>query len=89
MHNEKCQLAGTTTTIKKGGFIGLEYQVEDWWDRVYGKSWMDSNGNPAAMNYGVRAGLEDLPLNDEVLYGKIGPFGHLVHMSEIGDVEVV
>jgi hypothetical protein len=38
---------------------------------------------PRALIYSFRVGYSGLPLDDEVLYGKIGPFGHLVHISEI------
>lgn len=62
---------------------GAEYRVEGYWKDVAGKSWMDSEGNPAALNYAMRAGMTGLPIDDNVLYGKIGPFGHLVHVSEI------
>lgn len=67
---------------------GTEYQVEDWWDRVSGKSWTDSDGNPAALEYAFRAGATNLPIDDEVLYGKIGSLGHLVHISEVVTQEV-
>lgn len=47
---------------------------------------MSADGNPACMNYAIRAGFSDLPTDDEVLYGKIGGFGHLVHISEIEEI---
>jgi hypothetical protein len=90
MHNISSELSGKTVTIKADAehfqvsdFGGSEFRVEDWWDRVYGKSWSKSDGNPAALVYCFRAGFLGLPLDDEVLYGKIGPFGHLIHISEI------
>lgn len=58
-------------------------RVEDYWDRLTGKSWMFSDGNPAALIYGLRSGLNDLPLDDEVIYVKLNGFGHLVHQSEL------
>lgn len=63
--------------------VPLEYVVEGYWDEITGKSWMWSDGNIAAMNYGMRSGLKGLPVDDEVLYGKIGALGYLVHVSEI------
>lgn len=57
--------------------------LEDWWDRVYGKSWMYSEGNPAALNYAYRSGTNGLPINDEVVYVKINGMGELVHESEL------
>lgn len=60
-----------------------DFTVEDWWDRIAGDSWMDSDGNPAAINYALRAGSQGLPLDDEVVYGKINSMGYLVHVSEV------
>lgn len=68
------------TVLKIGG---SEFRVEDWWINVAGMSWTVARGNPAALNYGARSGLFGLPLDDEVLYGKIGHFGYLVHVSEV------
>lgn len=89
-NTEVSPLAGKVVRIKAGithpqvsGFGGSEYHVEDWWDRVAGKSWMDCNGNPACLIYAMRSGFDGLPTDDQVLYGKIDGLGHLVHMSEI------
>jgi len=87
LHQEPSKLAGKTVKLKEG--IGEEienqqYTVEDWWDKVTGGSWKDATGNPAALKYAMRSGLNgDANFDDEVLYGKVGPFGHLVHISEI------
>lgn len=42
---------------------------------------MDSNGNPAAMMYAIRTGSQDfdVPIDNEVVYGKIGSLGYLCH----------
>ncbi|PQM51799.1 hypothetical protein C5U48_12790 [Mycolicibacter virginiensis] len=61
----------------------VEYHVEDWWDRLAGGSWMFADGNPAAMAYAVRSAFKGLPIDNEVLYGKVGALGYLVHVSEI------
>ncbi len=89
IHRESSPLAGKTVKIKLGcihpqikDFSGSDYRVEDWWDKIAEQSWMDSDGNPACLIYAMRS-ASVLPLDDEVLYGKIGPFGHLVHLSEI------
>lgn len=82
IHDTPSPLAGTTITVDIGDGP-QDYRVEDWWERLTGKSWMNSDGNPAAMNYAIRCGLDRLPTDDEVLYGKIGAFGHLVHVNEI------
>jgi hypothetical protein len=93
MHEEAHPLAGRVVKIREGvtdpgqGAVigGVEYELEDWWDRLTGGSWMFANGNPAAMHYGIRQGTMDnpSPIDDEVVYGKIGSFGHLVHVTEI------
>lgn len=85
MHTEKHPLAGKTVKIKTGQLKDAEYRIEDWWDLLTGGSWGDAEGNPAALKYAIRAGLDDVPSDDEVLYGKIGSLGHLVHTSELGE----
>jgi len=80
----KSPLAGKIVKIISGAFKGCDFQVEDWWENVSGKSWMFCQGNPACLEYAIRAGLkDDLPTDDEVLYGKIGGLGKLIHISEI------
>lgn len=83
-------LSGQTVTVStEAKLFGqaettLNYRVEDWWIRATGKSWMYSDGNPAAMGYGIRSGLAGLPINDDVVYGHTPDgLGHLVHISEI------
>ncbi|HPF41806.1 MAG TPA: hypothetical protein PK093_24495 [Phycisphaerae bacterium] len=92
IHSEPHPLAGKTVRIKQGlshphveDFGGSEFRCEDYWDRVSGGSWTTANGNPACLVYAMRTGMsqERPPIDDEVLYGKIGYFGHLVHVSEI------
>lgn len=87
-------LAGQTVTlnIKPSGnprlddeLKGQQYRIEDYWQNVAGKSWMDCNGNPACLKYAMRAGFAHLPTDNEVVYGKVGSFGHLIHISELGD----
>ncbi|SCZ14064.1 hypothetical protein SAMN02799641_05730 [Rhodococcus erythropolis] len=83
IHTEPHPLAGQTVEIKQIDGETLEYRLEDWWDRVYGSSWMFADGNPAALNYAMRAGFAGLPVDNEVVYGKAGAFGQLIHVSEI------
>jgi len=94
LHAEPSPLAGTTIQVDMRQPSGkpsesVEYRVEDWWDRLGQGSWMWAQGNPACLNYAIRTGLADelVPLDDEVLYGKIGGFGHLIHVSEIATKE--
>lgn len=84
IHPTPCPMAGKTLQWQNEPFI-----VEDWWDRVSGGSWAWAKGNPAALIYAMRLIGTDIPDNDEVVYGKRGGLGHLVHVSElteIGDV---
>src|SRR6266540_4378071 len=94
MHNESSDLAGKTVRIKEGVrdpmqamvLPGELYRIEDWWDKLTGKSWQEATGNIAALKYAIRAAYNFLSPDDEVLYGHIGAFGHLVHISEIEEV---
>jgi len=88
-HKEPHPMAGKTVRIKKEAkhfqvpdFGGSEFVVEDWWDRVSGQSWMVCDGNPACMVYAMRSAGQT-PIDNEVVYGKIGLLGHLVHTQEI------
>jgi hypothetical protein len=85
IHPEPFEGAGKTFALK---IDGIEIRVEDYWDRIAGKSWMDAEDNPAAIRYGIRSGSTGLPFDDEVVYGKVGcsGLGHLVHVSELGEV---
>lgn len=79
-------LAGKHVKIKNANdpnLDGCEFYVEDWWVNVAGQSWKTCDGNPACMAYCGRVIRSGLPLNDEVVYGKIGSFGYLVHDSEL------
>lgn len=84
-HSKKHELAGKTVTIKNGDLKGKEYTIEDYWDRLSDVSWGMADGNPACMIYALRTGMQEfrVPRDDEVLYGKIGFLGHLVHVSEL------
>ncbi|WP_091086227.1 hypothetical protein [Micromonospora nigra] len=85
MIRDRHPLAGQTVrlTASDARLAGKEYRVEDWWQNVTGGSWMDATGNPAALTYAMRSALAGLPLDNEVLYGKVAGRGHLVHVSEI------
>ena len=94
-HTEPHPRAGETVRLRedfKGGVAdpqpGTEFIIEDWWDseRIGGRSWMDTTGNPTCIKYAVRIGVFGLPTDNEVLYGKDPHgLGHLVHVSEIED----
>lgn len=73
--------------IVLGTLKGNEYLVEGYWDELTGKSWLETDFRPAIMNYAFRTStekhLKEYEYSEEVLYGKIGIYGHLVHVSEI------
>jgi hypothetical protein len=85
MHSEKSPLAWQTISVDIGRGSVEQYEVEDWWDHLAGNSpyAMEFLGNWACKNYIARVAARGLPQDDEVLYGKIGGLGHLVHLSEI------
>jgi hypothetical protein len=88
---EKHPLAGKTVILKISGpdpvgFNGSSFRVEDWWINVAGKSWMFCDGNPTCLGYAVRSAVARLPIDDDVLYGKVGGLGHIFHESELGEV---
>lgn len=69
----------------------LDFCIEDWWQNITGKSWMQSDGNPAAIIYAFRIGKRCgcVPIDNEVLYGKIDGLGYLFHVSELCLPEVI
>lgn len=89
LHDSKHPNAGQVVKIAEGTkhpqyeVGGADFLLEDWWDRVTGRSWMDANGNPAAMIYAIRSGSSGLPLNNEVVYGKIDGMGCIFHVTEL------
>ena len=83
---DSSKLAGKTVLIKEGEFKGQEFKVENWQVLAYGHSWMGAKGNPAALKYAMRSGFNGLPTDDNVYYGHIGVFGHMIHASEVGGV---
>ena len=66
---------------------GDAFVLEDWWDRLGQGSWMFCQGNPACLKYAMRSGFgpNPTPIDNEVVYGKVGRYGHLIHISELGD----
>lgn len=79
---KRSEYAGKTVKIRALAPLigGQDYRVEDWWQNVSGRSWMDSQAR-AAFEYALRA--IGSPIDDEVLYGKVDGLGYLVHISEI------
>ncbi len=86
IHTTESPLAGKSVQIETGVLSGHTLHVEDWWDRVAGKSWMHCDGNPACLAFAMR---EPTPLDNDVLYGKIGNAGTLVHVSMLAAEETL
>jgi hypothetical protein len=94
MHDNAHTLAGKTVELKlKGNHHQIHpntdrIEIEDWQDRITGKPWRTSDveGNPAAIVYGLYIEHAGLPDDDEVVYGKIGLQGFIIHDSELGDI---
>jgi hypothetical protein len=86
VHSQPFEGAGKTYALDAKGIDSETIRVEDYWDRVTGQSWMFASGNPSALKYAVRAGVAGIPADDEVVYGKVDGFGHIVHVSELGEV---
>lgn len=87
-HTQPHPLAGKVVhaTIRRiDGDATTQLRVEDWWDRISGRSWLTADGNPAAMQYAFRAGFAGITLDDEVVYCHYlnTGIGQLVHDSEI------
>lgn len=92
---EKSVYAGKTVKIKNGvgkglmvpDMSGMDFVVEDWAENLLGCPWWAANGNPAAMEYAVRTGVNgrnnNVPDDDEVLGGKVGIYSHLFHVNEL------
>lgn len=90
IHTKSHPQAGQTVRIKSTAthpqletFGGSDFRLEDWWDIMANKSWMHCDRNPWCLIYAIRSASNNLPTDDEVVYGKIGSFGHLVHVSEL------
>ena len=68
--------------LKKYGNATPDIQIECTDQETWGKSWKVMQGNISAMLYGMRSGMENLPLSGQVFYGKVGSMGELFHESE-------
>lgn len=84
MHSEPHPLAGQAVRLADGDTQAV---VEDWADRVFGRSWMDMDGNPLAFTYAVRSAADGLPIDNNVLYCKLDNTAYLVHVSELAPAE--
>lgn len=95
---DKHPLAGKKVRIKLKGKgqgqlqDGCVFRVEDWQVRMSNRPWFEMSGNPACVNYAMRAGAAMLPLDTDCVYGHVIcaddqiSLGYIVHISELGEV---
>lgn len=84
IHPEPHPQAGQTVELVDARFlIGSKVTIEDWYDRLDGRSWQERR-KPVEVIYGAYATRYGLPLDDEVVYGKNeNDCGCILHQSEI------
>ncbi|MBA7624549.1 hypothetical protein ES703_31958 [subsurface metagenome] len=68
---------------KKYGTCNPLFVVEGTDKELFGCFWGGLNKNPTALFYGIRSGLEGLPLGGQVYYGHIEGVAELVHETEL------
>lgn len=90
IHTFPHPLADRPVTLIENNSLGIPtteiYMIEDWWDSITGHSWQIATGNPAALEYSLRIANTSIPLDDEVVYGKLKGLGILIHVSEIASI---
>lgn len=82
---DKHPLAGQTLRVACSSCDAEKvFTVDDWFENAMGISWKDCPNNPACLNYALRANHFGIPLDEDVVYGKL-PAGeiHLVHNLEL------
>ena len=62
---------------------GALFRVVGDWKATAGQSWLECEGSLECCRYAMRMGYNDLPIDDEVVYGYINDELHLVHKSEL------
>lgn len=81
IHNEAHALAGQTVVLNSGPYAGSEYQIQDYYDRVFDRSWKNDGASPVVMEYAMQGLFYSIPYDDEVLYGESGGVARLVHIK--------
>ncbi|QSR16034.1 hypothetical protein CA833_02285 [Novosphingobium sp. KA1] len=83
MHRKAHPLAGQAVVVASGTYEGQVFEIEDWWDRVAGESWIDCDENPVCVEYAMRAGADFDPLDDEVVLGHLGDLEAIMHARHL------
>jgi len=89
--NQIYKIKGNSKYFKnKYGTSNPEIKIEGTDKEALGHSWMIADGNPAAMLFAMRSGLEGLAFDSQtqVYYGKIDGLGELVYESELEKISV-
>ena len=83
--NTKYKILGKSKYFKgKYGTFNPIIIIEDLAIKVFGESWGIMNGNPTAMLFGMRAGMEDLNGADkDVYYEKVDGLAELIELKEL------
>ena len=92
MHKEPHPHASRIVKLKNGiepfngvDFSGKNFRIEDWWDclaDIDNPDWRKSK-LVACVLYSIRSSKTSLPIDNEVVYGKLAGLGHLIHVSEL------
>lgn len=83
---DKHPLAGKRVRLRTWDGDPLNGQinvVEDWWANVKGPQETSADESPAMLHYMVRSELCRLPVDELVVYGKVGALAYIVHEREI------
>jgi hypothetical protein len=79
MHPNKHQLSDTEVVVVTNG---KKRTVNDWFDRIHGKSWKDGN-TIAILIYKVRVKRDQLPVDDEVVQCNDGALYHVTELFPV------
>lgn len=87
---KKFKIKKDSTHKQFPNFGGSIIRIEGYWNEVHGKSWKEGigEGNPAAIIYSLRMIDNNLPYDENVLYGHTEDgLGHLVHECELEEIK--
>lgn len=86
---ETMRINDAAMTLPTGQVLsGRSIVIEDYWQNISGQSWINSDANPTVLMYAMRTGLQGgIPIDNEVVYGKVAGLGVLVHVSELEEIK--
>jgi hypothetical protein len=84
MHSKPHPRAGKTVAVSfRGSTRSVSFRLEDWHDRVFGKSWQDAPVDVVERDYSFRVSADYLPRDNEVVYGMLSGSRYIVHATEL------